>query len=454
MLENVAILRRLFAMSLCLLSACLAAAPSGYVLTLDGAIGPASADYVVRGIGEANDSGAALVILNMNTPGGLDKSMRQIIRAILASDTPVATYVSPAGARAASAGTYILIASHIAAMAPATNVGAATPVQIGAPGLTPPQTPEPSGQPDSGDEPGKAGKSSGSTMDRKVINDASAYIQSLAELRGRNVSWAVKSVRGSESLSSRQALDMGVIDLIADNIEDLLRQLHDRQVSSSAGETTLSTDNMTLRYYQPDWRNKFLSVIADPSVAYILLLIGIYGLVLEFYNPGGGIAGVIGGICLFIALYALQILPISYTGLALMLLGLALMIAEAMSPSFGFLGIGGVIAFTFGSVMLIDTDLPAFQIALPIILAITALSALLMIFVVGMIWRARHAPLVSGLAPLVGITTEVVSIDHGHPFIHLQGENWQVQCSQPLQVGDRVRVTEARGLTLNVEKEQ
>lgn len=416
-----------------------------YLLNLKGAVGPATADYLTRGIELANTSGADLIIIEMDTPGGLDKSMRQIIQSILSSKVPVAAFVSPRGARAASAGTYILYASHIAVMAPATNLGAATPVQIGAPGM--PSSPKPADnkkEDDKNEHPPPAA----TAMEKKAINDASAYIQGLAELRKRNVEWAIKSVRGAESLSSKQALEANVIDLIAADIDDLLIKLDGYQVVLNDETTTLSTSDMNLINHIPDWRNQFLAVITDPNVAYILLLIGIYGLVLEFYSPGGGIAGVIGGISLLVALYALQILPISYTGLALLLLGLVLMVAEAMSPSFGILGIGGVIAFGFGSVMLIDSDLPAFQIAWPIILAITALSAAVMMLVVGMIWRSRQTTVVSGLTPLIGLTTQVSKVENDLPFVHLQGEQWQVDCDSPLEAGDPVRITDAKGLVL------
>lgn len=433
------------------------------MLQLQGAVGPATADYLTRGIEAANQADARLIVIQVDTPGGLDKSMRDIIQSILASRVPVAVYVAPGGARAASAGTYILYASHIAAMAPATNLGAATPVQIGAPGLPQPETPanpdrsQQDAQKDSNNKDEQVSPEKemepGNTMERKIINDASAYIRSLAELRGRNADWAVKAVRGGESLSSKQALEMNVIDLIADNLDDLLAKLDGREVSVAGEPKTLHTKDLTFQRVEPDWRNQFLAVITDPSVAYILMLVGIYGLVLEFYNPGGGVAGILGGISLLIALYALQILPISYTGLALMLLGLGLMVAEAMSPSFGILGIGGVIAFAFGSVMLMDTKIPAFRIAWPVILAVTALSGAIMIFAVGMIWRARKSRVVSGASTLLGQRAPVITLDDGQPLIELQGERWQITCNEPLTPGDRVRVTDASRLILKVQKE-
>ena len=432
------------------LSLCASAQPGAtnalWVLDIKGAVGPAVADYLERGIASANDSGAQLLVIRMDTPGGLDKSMRQIIQAILASPVPVVSYVAPSGARAASAGTYILYASHIAAMAPGTNLGAATPVQLGAPGV--PNAPKPAG------EQGEQGHPEPSTaMERKVINDATAYIQSLAEMRGRNAEWADAAVRSAATLTANQALEQNVIDVVADNLPDLLKQVDGHTLQTSAGTLTLATANSDIHHHQPDWHTRFLAVITDPSVAYILLLIGIYGLVFEFSQPGIGLPGILGGICLLIAMYALQVLPISYIGLALMLLGLGLMIAEALNPSFGVLGLGGIIAFVVGSVMLMDTHVPAFQIALPIILGITAMSAALLILLLGMVWRARHARVVSGLGTLVGQSAEVEYLHKGQPFVHLQGENWSVEADQPLVPGDRVQVTGTSGLTLHVKKE-
>jgi membrane-bound serine protease (ClpP class) len=429
------------------------------VLTVQGAISPASADYLVRGIDKAIKEQAHLIVIEMDTPGGLDTSMRDIIKAILASRVPVATYVWPKGARAASAGTYILYASHIAAMAPATNLGAATPVELvptGGDRPTPPGTPSQPGKPDSAqpeaDKP--AGTAPGDPRMRKAVHDAAAYIRGLAELRERNVEWAERAVREAVSLPADEALELKVVDLVAADLDDLLRQLDGRVVKMNGQTVTLDTANAVIERVMPDWRSRLLAVIGDPGIAYILMLLGIYGLIYEFSNPGMLFPGVVGGICLLLALFALQVMPINYVGLALIILGIVMMVSEAFVPSFGALGVGGIIAFVIGSVMLIDTDVPGYGIPWALIVPVAVASGLFSFFVVGMAIKARARPVVTGAEEMIGVTGEILEDMEGEGWAHLHGEQWRVRSSVPLKRGSTIRVRGRQGLILDVEPDR
>jgi membrane-bound serine protease (ClpP class) len=422
------------------------------VLTVSDAIGPASADYLVRGIDKAAEDKAHLVVIEMDTPGGLDTSMRDIIKAILASKVPVATYVSPKGARAASAGTYILYASHIAAMAPATNLGAATPVELAPSGGDKPVPDKPAtpGKPDA-DKPTEPAP--GDAKMRKAVHDAAAYIRGLAELRGRNVEWAERAVREAVSLPADEALAINVIDIVATDLDDLLQQVDGRVIEMNGQSVTLDTRNATIEKIEPDWRSRLLAVIGNPGIAYILMLLGIYGLIYEFSNPGMLFPGVVGGISLLLALFALQVMPINYVGLALMILGIVLMISEAFVPSFGALGIGGLIAFIIGSVMLIDTDLPGYGVPWQLIVPVAVASGLFSFFVVGMAVKALARPVVTGAEEMVGARGEILEDMEHEGWARVHSEQWRVRSRVPLKRGDTVRVQARHDLVLDVEPE-
>ncbi|MEJ8839308.1 nodulation protein NfeD [Ramlibacter sp. AN1133] len=418
------------------------------VLQVDGAIGPATADYLHRGLALAQRQRAQLLVLQIDTPGGLDAAMRSMIKDILSSSVPVATFVAPGGARAASAGTYLLYASHVAAMTPASNLGAATPVAIGMPGGGQPANPLPA-RPASGAS-AAAAPEAGDAMAAKRIHDASAYIRSLAQLRGRNAEWAERAVREAVSLAAAEALQLKVVDLVATDVPDLLRQLDGRELRVNNGMQRLQTLGAPVQPFEEDWRSRLLSTITNPSLALLLMMVGLYGLAFEFGNPGMVAPGVIGAICLLLALFALQMLPVNYAGLALILLGIGFLAAEAFVPSYGALGLGGIVAFGFGCVILIDSDSPGWGIPLPLIGGLALLSAGFIAVVAGMAARARRRPVVTGAQTLVGASGKLVEYSGGQGWALVRGEHWKVHGPEQLQPGDTVRITGLRGGLLEV----
>jgi membrane-bound serine protease (ClpP class) len=437
------------------------AAGSVVVLELDGPIGPASADYLQRSLKTAAERKATLVVIEIDTPGGLDTSMRHMIKDILASPVPVAMYVAPSGARAASAGVYLLYASHVAAMAPGTNLGAATPVEIGMTPRSPADEParpaakgkrgaEPSKEKDSKDSD-KAVPRNEESMRAKAVNDAAAYLRGLAQMRGRNAEWAERAVREAVSLPAQDAVREKVVDVLAKDRAELLAQIDGRSVTVAGANTTIRTADAEIVELKPDWRTRFLGIVTNPTVAMILMLIGVYGILFEFYNPGFVAPGVIGGISLLTGLLALHLLPLDYAGLALMLLGIGFMVAEAFLPSFGILGIGGVVAFVFGGILLIDTDAPGFGLPLAAVIGAGAASFAIIAAIGMLAARARGRPVVSGREYLLGDTGVVLDTGTAQTFARVQGEMWQVRSSTPLTVGERVRVMSMDGLVLTVE---
>jgi len=415
-------------------------------ISVTGAIGPATAKYVRDILLSASPQKVEAVILRLNTPGGLVTSMREIIADVLASPVPVIGFVAPAGAHAASAGTYILYATHVAAMAPGTNLGAATPVQIG----NPPALPSPE-QPKDKDGADRAGSDTKDAMTAKMTNDAVAFIRSLAELRHRNADWAEEAVREAASLSSQAAFDKGVIDLVAQTSEELLARIDGREVQVLGERRRLATVGMPIRLEEPGWLIRLLATITDPNVAFILMIVGVYGLIFEFSNPGTVAPGVIGAICLVLGLYALNMLPVDYTGLALMLLGLAFLVAEAFNPTV-VLGLGGLVAFLLGAMMLIDTDAPEFQLSWTVIGGAMLASIGLLSLTLGYVWRARKQPVRTGASAMLGQPAEVLDWAGQQGHVLAFGERWQARASQALMPGEHVRITAIEGLMLEVRR--
>lgn len=416
------------------------------VIEIDGAIGPATARQVKDGLAHAYERNAEVVILRLNTPGGLATSMREIISDVLASPVPVIGYVAPAGSHAASAGTYILYATHVAAMAPGTNLGAATPVEIGTP--FPPagdrgqgeKSPAPQGQP-------------ADTLSMKVTNDAVALIRSLAELRGRNADWGEKAVREAASLSAQAALQARVIDLMAGDIAGLLQAIDGRKVATTTGERNLATKGLAVETIEPGWLIRLLSVITDPNIAVLLMLIGVYGLIFEFMSPGAVAPGVIGALCLVLGLYALNLLPIDYTGLALMLLGLTFLVVEAFYPTV-VLGIGGLVAFLLGVAMLFKVQTPGYQLSWTAIGLAAALISILLVLSGRFLWRTRGSPARVGRQAMRGLPVEILDWSGGSGHVLAQGERWLARSTEAFSVGERAEIVDIEGLTLTLRRKR
>ncbi|MGH8042304.1 MAG: NfeD family protein [Rudaea sp.] len=445
-------------------------ATTGFVvrIDLDGPIGPAAAEYFDNASARAIDDGAVAIVLQLDTPGGLSESMRQIISRMLALKIPVLGYVAPDGARAASAGTYILYAAQIAAMAPATHLGAATPVSLG--GITPMPAPldhskldqatsdksaAPTGKPSADVAPNAQAKPTGDAESNKVLNDAIAYIRSLAQLRGRNAEWAEQAVRGAATLTASEAATKHVIDFVAANATDVLNQADGRQVRVGERSVTLTLKGLEVRDYAPNWRTGFLAIITNPTIAYLLLLAGIYGLVLEAFHPGAMLPGIAGAICLLIGLYALQMLPVNYAGLALMALGVGMLVAEAFTPTYGALGIGGVIAFVVGSILLLNTGVPGYAVNLGVIGGIAVGGIGLLAAVLWLVMRSRRAHVISGDQQMLDARGELLGPIPANGFAQamMYGERWRVRSEVALPAGTRVRVVRREGLLLWVAPE-
>ncbi len=423
------------------------------LIELNGPIGPAMSRYVEQSLADARNQSSPIVILQMDTPGGLDTSMRDIIRAILASPVPIVAYVAPSGARAASAGTYILYASHLAAMAPATNLGAATPISIGGEPSMPPAVPTVN---PGGDKQQKGAEeiAPGTAEERKAVNDAVAYIRSLAQLRGRNAVWAESAVRGAASLSSSDALEEHVVDMVAKDVPDLLRQLNGRKVRAADRDIVLDTQALAVKSVVPDWRTRVLLILTHPTIAYGLLLIGIYGLLLEGYNPGAVLPGVAGALSLLLGLYGLQLLAVNYAGLALMALGVGLIVTEFFMPAFGSLGVGGLAAFVIGSIILFDNHASGLRVALPLIVGIAVAGGLVIVAIGWLALRARRRPLSVGVETMIGAAVEAVNDCQDRCVVRYGGELWNARTSTPLHAGQRARIVKVAQMTLWVEPQQ
>lgn len=394
------------------------------IIRIDSVVNPVMTEFISKSIDIAVEDGAELIVIELDTPGGLDTSMRAIVKKIIASEVPVAVYVSPSGARAASAGVFITLASHVAAMAPGTNIGAAHPVGLG----------------------GKMDK----TMVDKAVNDAAAYIKSLAEKRKRNAEWAEKAVRESVSITEKEALKLNVIDVVAPDLETLLENLEGKKVDTSLGDRTIKTRGVTVRYRDMSFRHKILDIISNPNVAYMLMLLGFYGIFFELTNPGAIFPGVIGAISLILAFYSFQTLPVNYAGLLLIILAIVLFILEIKVTSFGLLTIGGILSMLIGSVMLFDSPLPFFKLSLKVILPAVILTALFFSLTIALALKAYRRKPVTGSEGLVGLKGDAKTdiLEKGQVFVN--GEIWQAWSDEPIRAGEKIIVDSVENLKLKV----
>ena len=440
-------------LSLCLFNPVWGDVTTALIIEIDGAISPATSNFIEKGLNHGNENGVELIVIEMDTPGGLDTSMRSIIKNILNSKVPVATYVSPKGSRAASAGTFILYASHIAAMAPATNLGAATPVAIGgtAPSPIELEPVEPEDQEENKSEPLESTPDSETALAKKRLNDAAAYIRSLAGRYGRNADWAELAVREAATLTAEEALENNVIDYVADDLGELFEQINGHEVETNAGKQTLNTENVLIERFIKDWRIKFLETLADPNLAYLLMLIGIYGLILEGYNPGSILPGVVGAICLILALFAFQVLAVNYAGLILIALGVVLIVAEAFAPSFGILGFGGLTSFVLGSIMLFDSGIPGFEVSRLLIGSIASLGGLIILGLVFFLARTLKRPIVSGTEGMLG--EQGIALEDfdtkGDVLVH--GERWRAKTSEPVKKGQGIEIMTVKNMLVLIK---
>ncbi|MBI5665853.1 MAG: nodulation protein NfeD [Nitrospirae bacterium] len=396
------------------------------VINVEGIVNPVMSEFITRSIDEAEKEKAEALVIELDTPGGLDTSMRSIVKRIIASEVPVVVYVSPSGARAASAGVFITLAAHVSAMAPGTNIGAAHPVEVG----------------------GKMDK----TMEEKAVNDASAYIKSLAEKRGKNAEWAEKAVRESVSVTEQEALKLNVIDIVAPDVKTLLETIDQREVESSTGKQTIQTKGIKTRYKEMGLRHKILDIISDPNIAYLLMLLGFYGLFFELTNPGVVLPGVLGALSLILALYSFQTLPVNYAGLLLIFLAIVLFILEIKVTSYGMLTIGGLVSMTIGSIMLFDSPLPFFQLSLKVILPAVMITTLFFSLTVYLAVKAYKRKPVTGAEGLIGLdgTARTDVYHEGQVFVH--GEIWQSWSDQPVKAGEKIIVEKVENLKLKVRK--